>query len=85
MVIVLCPADLMYIEEAVDLLIQSIAEMSSKKTQIIFAYGRNRFAESSFLAKCQSIFHVSEITNCELDEKYQCTDVRVLRLQKHAV
>ena len=76
--------DLMYIEEAMEPLVQSLAELSGKKTEVIIAYGRNRFAEGSFLAKCKPIFSVSEISSSELDEKYQCSDVRVLRLQKHS-
>ena len=77
------PADLMYIEEAVDALVESLAELSGRTTEIVFAYGRNRCAESSFLTKCQQIFHISEVSSSDLDEKYQCSDVRVLKLQKH--
>lgn len=74
----------MYIEEAVEPLLKSLFDLSDNKTDIFLAYGRNRAAERSFLAKCKCIFSISDVTSCELDEKYQCTDVRVLRLRRKA-
>ena len=50
----------------------------------LFSYGRNRQAESAFEAACASkgravTFAPSDVPEEELDELYQCSDVRVVR------
>ncbi len=74
----------MYIEEAVDPLVDSLTKLCSSKTEVLLAYGRNRFAEDHFIAKCQPIFSIVEVSSRDLDEKYQCVDVTVLKLQRHS-
>ena len=75
-------ADIMYILECVDVLLDSLVLLSRTDTQIILAYGRNRQAESAFLEKAEILFYVSDIPGSDLDATYQCSDVRVLKLRK---
>ena len=56
--------------------------LSRTNTQIILAYGRNRQAESAFLAKAETLFDVTDIPGSDLDATYHCSDVRVLNLSK---
>jgi predicted nicotinamide N-methyase len=55
----------------------------------LFSYGRNRQAESAFEAACASKsrevrFVPSDVPEEELDELYQCSDVRVVRYRAEA-
>jgi hypothetical protein len=55
----------------------------------LFSYGRNRQAESAFEAACVSKsravrFVPSDVPEEELDELYQCSDVRVVRYRAEA-
>jgi hypothetical protein len=55
----------------------------------LFSYGRNRQAESAFEAACVSDsravrFVPSDVPEEELDELYQCSDVRVVRYRAEA-
>lgn len=78
------PADLMYIEEANESLVQSLEMLSSLNTEILMAYGRNRFAEASFLKMAARKFKIEDVAAEELDTKFQCLDVRVLRIRKQS-
>ena len=56
---------------------------------VLFSYGRNRQAESAFEAACVSKsravrFVPSDVPEEELDELYQCSDVRVVRYRAEA-
>jgi len=73
----------MYIEEAIAPLVKTLETLCCESTSIIMAYGRNRGAEMSFLAQCSGIFTIAELASHELDSRYQCTDVKVLKLQRH--
>ena len=55
----------------------------------LFSYGRNRQAESAFEVACASkrravTFAPSDVPENELDELYQCSDVRVVRYRAEA-
>lgn len=76
-----CGADVMYIDEAVKPLVQTLAAVSDQATRIYIAHGRNRQAEASFMAAAAEHFDVSEVHGDELDEVYQCSDVTVLSLR----
>ena len=73
----------MYIEEAVIPLVASLEVLCHQETVILMAYGRNRPAEASFLSRAAKAFDITELASKDLDGKYQCSDVKVLRLQKH--
>ena len=72
----------MYIEDASEALAQSLERLAGSHTVVLLAYGRNRPAEGSFLRRIQNSFAASEVSSEELDSRYQCVDVTVLRLQK---
>lgn len=72
----------MYIEEAVEPLVKSLKLLSNRDTVVLMAYGRNRFAETTFLRMAAKTFLTEDVASEELDSRYQCTDVRVLRLKK---
>ncbi len=74
-------ADVMYIHEAIRDLITTIKAVSTRDTEILIAHGRNRQAEGAFLAACEGSFAVTDFASDELDPVYQCSDVRVMRLQ----
>jgi Lysine methyltransferase len=70
-------ADVMYIDDAVAPLVQTLAAVSDVNTLIYIAHGRNRQAEASFLAAAEAHFAVREVPSDDLDGVYQCTDVTV--------
>ena len=56
---------------------------------VLFSYGRNRQAESAFESECVRAdravtFAPSDVPDEELDELYQCSDVRVVRYRAEA-
>ena len=56
---------------------------------VLFSYGRNRQAESAFESECVRAdravtFTPSDVPDEELDELYQCSDVRVVRYRAEA-
>ena len=75
-------ADVMYIEALVQPLLASLRALSHKESQVFLAYGRNRQAEESFLTSCAGGFAYADVPESELHPVYQCSDVRVLELQK---
>ena len=77
-----CRADVMYIADAVGPLLATLAAVSSKRTEILLAHGRNRQAEARFLQACAGSFLVERVPGQELDAVYQCSDVDVLRLRR---
>jgi hypothetical protein len=76
-------ADVMYIHDGIKDLISTLKAVSTRNTEVIIAHGRNRQAEGAFLAACDGSFAVSDVPSSELDPLYQCSDVRVMRLQKY--
>lgn len=73
--------DCMYVREAVPALVRTLAALAGPETQVIVAHGRNRQAETAFLAAASTHFMVAEVPSEELDEVYQCSDVTVVRLR----
>lgn len=72
----------MYIDDAVKPLVATLRAVSTAKTRIYVAHGRNRQAEASFMAAAEAAdFDICEIPGEQLDELYQCSDVTVLRLR----
>mmetsp|Transcript_25216 Transcript_25216/g.54876 ORF Transcript_25216/g.54876 Transcript_25216/m.54876 type:complete len:296 (-) Transcript_25216:193-1080(-) len=76
--------DLMYIREAVPALCNTLVELSGPKTRILFAYGRNRFAEEEFLEAIAGVFSMQDLEESELDDIHRAEDVRVCLLQRLA-
>lgn len=72
----------MYIEDAVEPLARSLEILCGSHTIVYMAYGRNRPAEAAFLLRVKNSFITSEVSTEELDSRYQCIDVTVLRLKK---
>eukprot|EP00882_Tetradesmus_deserticola_P029667 GHRQ01033253.1.p1 GENE.GHRQ01033253.1~~GHRQ01033253.1.p1 ORF type:complete len:160 (+),score=50.83 GHRQ01033253.1:167-646(+) len=79
-VIVAC--DVMYIDELVPDLVQSLLLLSHQGSIILIAHGRNRPAEPAFKLAAAQHFEVGLVPGDELDEVYQCSDVDVLRLRR---
>ena len=75
-------ADVMYIDDAVQPLVQTLAAVSDDSTRIYIAHGRNRQAEASFLAVAREDFDISELPSDQLDDVYQCSDVAVWLLKR---
>lgn len=76
------PADVMYVQELVQPLLESLLALSSSTTTVLVAHGRNRPAEPDFKAAAAAHFTVELVPGSELDEVYQCSDVDVLRLRR---
>jgi hypothetical protein len=76
------PADVMYIREAVRDLVSTLAAVASERTEVLLAHGRNCFAEEEFMDACGAVFLVQQVGGEELDEVFQCSDVKVLRLTR---
>lgn len=72
----------MYIVDAIPALVKSLRDFSGPKTEIFICHGRNRQAEPQFLAAIQRHFSAVELAKGELDDVYNCVDVRVLKLQQ---
>ena len=77
-----CGADVMYIADAVGPLLATLAALSSERTEVLLAHGRNRQAEVRFLQACAGSFLVERVPSQELDAVYQCSDVDVVRLKR---
>ncbi|PRP80522.1 hypothetical protein PROFUN_11835 [Planoprotostelium fungivorum] len=80
---VIIATDTMYIPEEAETLLLTIEGLSSSNTVVYLSYGRNRYAEDEF--KEMAVKHnytIYEIPEEELDDKYQCGDVTVLKLTK---
>lgn len=78
---IICGADVMYIEDAVDAFIESLLHLANTNTQIIVAHGRNRQAEDKFIRKASEHFSIQDIPSNDLDKVYRCSDVRTLSLK----
>ena len=74
----------MYIDDAVGALASTLLADSGPETELLLAHGRNRQAEPSLLKVVDADFHVQEVSDRELHEVYQTTDVTVLRLRRKA-
>lgn len=74
-------ADVMYIDDAVAPLVETLRAVSGANTLIYIAHGRNRQAEASFRVAAEKQFEICEVPGADLDELYQCSDVTVLRLR----
>lgn len=79
---VISACDLMYIQEAIPQLVDTLLAVSDFDTKIILAHGRNRQAETVFFQLVDKLFTVTRLAGTELDERYQCIDVDVYLLQK---
>ncbi|KAF6266140.1 putative methyltransferase-domain-containing protein [Scenedesmus sp. NREL 46B-D3] len=79
-VIVAC--DVMYVDELVPDLVQSLLQLSFTGSTILIAHGRNRPAEPAFKLAAARHFAFELVPDDELDEVYQCSDVDVLRLRR---
>lgn len=75
-------ADVMYVHELVQPLLQSLLALSDSSSTVLVAHGRNRPAEPDFKAAAAAHFSVEMVPSLELDEVYQCSDVDVLRLRR---
>ena len=93
---VVVAADCMYIAEAASDLVDTLAALvpaggeSSGPGSLppaLMSYGRNRQAEGEFLAACDGAksgkartLTIEDVAESELDELYQCSDVRVVNV-----
>jgi predicted nicotinamide N-methyase len=89
--------DCMYVAESACLLADTLEALVGEKKKsrapfgapVLFAYGRNRQAESLFEQALRNAgravtFVGSDVPDEELDELYQCSDVRVVRYRAEA-
>jgi len=76
--------DIMYIDEqeTVRDLLATLVQVTTESSVVLLAHGRNRFAEGRFLAEARAEFTVRDVPRADLHPKYQCEDVRVLKLQR---
>lgn len=74
--------DVMYVQELVPPLLQSLLSLTDSNTTVLIAHGRNRWAEPDFKAAAAQHFSIELVPGCELDAVYQCSDVDVLRLRR---
>ena len=75
-------ADVMYVEEAIPALVESLVSLSQSSTEIYIAHGRNRQAEAKFKHTCAGSFRVTHLARRDMDNVYQTIDVDVLKLCK---
>lgn len=76
-------ADVMYIQEAVQDLVKTLGNLSSRNTTVYIAHGRNCGAESKFCHELERKgWTVSEVGVCEQHPKFHAPDVKVLRCQR---
>lgn len=79
---VILATDIMYYDDAVKPLLATLHALSGHNPHILFAYGRNRQAEETFMRALErSNFCMKRIEEEELDDVYQCVDVDVFELQ----
>lgn len=72
--------DVIYDGSVIHQLVESLVRLSDKRTRILVAYGRNRWAEEEFLKAIQPFFILTEVEKGDLDSIYTCDDVKVLNL-----
>ena len=93
---VVVAADCMYIAEAASDLVDTLAALvpaggeaagPGSLPPALMSYGRNRQAEGEFLAACDGAksgkamtLTIEDVAESELDELYQCSDVRVVNV-----
>jgi hypothetical protein len=93
---VVVAADCMYIAEAASDLVDTLAALvpaggeasgPGSPPPALMSYGRNRQAEGEFLAACDGAksgkamtLTIEDVAESELDELYQCSDVRVVNV-----
>ena len=93
---VVVAADCMYIAEAASDLVDTLAALvpaggespgPGSLPPALMSYGRNRQAEDEFLAACDGAksgkartLTIEDVAESELDELYQCSDVRVVNV-----
>jgi hypothetical protein len=82
LLLLLLLADVMYIDELVPDLVQSLLLLSHQGSTILIAHGRNRPAEPAFKRAAAQHFEIELVPSDELDEVYQCSDVDLLRLRR---
>lgn len=73
--------DVLYDEEAVKLLVPTLYQLCSEKTDVYVAYGRNRWAETEFNKLMDQYFLKDRVHESKLDDVYQCLDVDVFRFK----
>ena len=81
---VVVAADCMYVEETAGELADATRALAPAA---VFSYGRNRQAEDAFADACgggSRALAMEDVPEDELDELYQCSDVRVVRLRMRA-
>ena len=90
---VVVAADCMYVEETAGELADATRALAPAA---VFSYGRNRQAEDAFADACGGegegegggggarVLAMEDVPEDELDELYQCSDVRVVRLRMRA-
>ena len=90
---VVVAADCMYVEETAGELADATRALAPAA---VFSYGRNRQAEDAFADACggggegegggggSRALAMEDVSEDELDELYQCSDVRVVRLRMRA-
>jgi predicted nicotinamide N-methyase len=74
--------DVLYSHEAVSPLVETLVALSSPKTQVLLAAGRNQHAGEGFWAAARAWFEVHEVSTNALHAAYRCDDVTVWRLQR---
>jgi len=74
--------DVLYSHEAVSPLVETLVALSSPKTQVLLAAGRNQHAGDGFWAAARAWFEVHEVSTNALHAAYRCDDVTVWRLQR---
>lgn len=72
----------MYVDEAVPDLVTSLTRLASSSSEVLIAHGRNTSAEQTFAKAIAKTFSMQLLSEEELDDVYQCSDVDVWRLQK---
>lgn len=78
---VILATDIMYYDEAVKPLLDTLHALSGRDTKILFAYGRNRQAEETFMRALEcSNFSMKRVPEDDLDIVYQCVDVDVFEI-----
>lgn len=74
--------DVIYDGSVIGQLADSLIKLSDERTQVLIAYGRNRWAETTFMDAVQREFDVAEVGRELLDSVYACDDVKVLSLTR---
>eukprot|EP00897_Mesotaenium_endlicherianum_P005020 jgi/Mesen1/4546/ME000232S03809 len=74
--------DVLYDHASITPLVNTLCALSDSSSVIYIAYGRNRWAESSFIEQIKGRLDCQIVAECDLDATFQCVDVDLYRLKK---